>query len=112
MFVKNKLRISRTEGTRHKKRVRQPHNTTERQRQKVMQEGEHIMEDGGRIYGEPRALSVSFNLPESNGYGELFILYFLEKFRDVYFLEKLFFFLSLRSIYLICYYLTFNISTK
>ena len=74
MFVKNKLRISRTEGTRHKKRVRQPHNTTERQRQKVMQEGEHIMEDGGRIYGEPRALSVSFNLPESNGYGELFIL--------------------------------------
>ena len=51
-------------ANRHKKRVRQPHNTAERQRQKVQMEGEYIMEDGG---GTSRA--VHFNLPETNGYG-------------------------------------------
>ena len=33
-----------TGGNRHKKRVRQPHNTAERQRQKVQMEGEYIMD--------------------------------------------------------------------
>ena len=47
-------------GNRHKKRVRQPHNTAERQRQKVQMEGEYIMD----------TRQVTFNLPsETNGYG-------------------------------------------
>jgi len=47
-------------GNRHKKRVRQPHNTAERQRQKVQLEGEYIMD----------TRQVTFNLPsETNGYG-------------------------------------------
>jgi len=37
------IRGSRPEGGRHKKRVRQPHNTAERQRQKVLTDGEYIM---------------------------------------------------------------------
>lgn len=47
-------------ANRHKKRVRQPHNTAERQRQKVQMEGEYIMD----------TRTVHFNLPpETNGYG-------------------------------------------
>jgi len=57
---------SRPEGNRHKKRVRQPHNTAERQGQKVQMEGEYIMEDGG---GGSGGRAVHFNLPETNGYG-------------------------------------------
>lgn len=49
-------------ANRHKKRVRQPHNTAERQRQKVQMEGEYIMD----------TRSVHFNLPpETNGYGSV-----------------------------------------
>ena len=49
-------------ANRHKKRVRQPHNTAERQRQKVQMEGEYIMD----------TRTVHFNLPpETNGYGSV-----------------------------------------
>jgi len=49
-----------TGGNRHKKRVRQPHNTTERQRQKMAMGGEYIMQDTRQVH---------FNLPaETNGY--------------------------------------------
>ena len=65
----------RPEGNRHKKRVRQPHNTAERHRQKVQLEGEYIMEDGGAGGGGGRA--VHFNLPETNGYGMVRLLYIL-----------------------------------
>jgi len=54
---------SRPDGNRHRKKVRQPHNSTAAARQKAQLEGEHLMEEsGGR--------SVTFNLPaDTNGYG-------------------------------------------
>ena len=56
----------RPDGSRQKKRVRLPHNTMERQRQKVLQDGEYIM------YETPPQRQVSFHLPpETNGYGKL-----------------------------------------
>jgi hypothetical protein len=58
----------RPDGSRQKKRVRLPHNTMERQRQKVLQDGEYIM------YETPPQRQVSFHLPpETNGYGKLLI---------------------------------------
>jgi len=64
------LKSSRPGGQRSKRPVRQPHNTTERQRQDIIRKGEHIMDeslytDGGR----GTKLSVSFNLPDKNGFG-------------------------------------------
>jgi len=58
------LKSNRPDGSRQKKRVRLPHNTMERQRQKVLQDGEYIM------YETPPQRQVSFHLPpETNGYG-------------------------------------------
>jgi len=58
------LKSNRPDGNRQKKRVRLPHNTMERQRQKVLQDGEYIM------YETPPQRQVSFHLPnETNGYG-------------------------------------------
>ena len=49
-------------ANRHKKRVRQPHNTAERQRQKVQMEGEYIMD----------TRTVHFNLPpDTNGFSSV-----------------------------------------
>jgi len=58
------LKSNRPDGGRQKKRVRLPHNTMERQRQKVLQDGEYIM------YETTPQRQVSFHLPpETNGYG-------------------------------------------
>jgi hypothetical protein len=59
--------LFRLDGTRQKKRVRQPHSTADRHRKKALNDGEYIMEEGG---GGRANYSVHFNLPDTGEYGE------------------------------------------
>lgn len=54
---------------RKQKRVRQPTNTAERHREKVLKDGEYIMSHQGQHRGNSQGLSVHFQTPDQNGYG-------------------------------------------